>query len=189
MGAAGISQGAAQPRVAVGIEAVVPTHRGGEFAHGLVHLDSPIDGVFLVPQEAAVDVHVLEREGVLGAHQRGQRANQNGGVLPRLQLQKGDRNRAVEVAHGFVGSEERRTESRKIVSARLHVELKPAVGLLNEYLPVTESRLLGVITRHVVPLPHAKAAENAVHSELAERSGVEDGWGDRLQRTRYGRSG
>ena len=109
--------------------------------------------------------------------------------FPARQLQEADRQRAVEVGHRFVGGEERHPQGRNIVGARLQVELKPAVGLLKEHLPVTQSRLSGVITRDVIALPQAHAAENAVHSDFAERSGVEDGWGEFLQRTRYGRSG
>ena len=186
MGPVGIGQGPGQPGIAVGIEAVVPTQRGGDFAHGLIHLDSAIDGVFLVPQQAASDVHVFEGEGVLGADQCGQLTDQDRGVLPRLQLQIGDRQRAIEVGHRLIGGEERNPEIRNIVGARLQVELKPAVGLLNEYLPVAQGRLRVVIARHVIPRPHAQTVENAVHGDLAERSGVEDGWGKSRQRTCYG---
>src|SRR5262249_5451024 len=80
-------------------------------------------------------------------------------------------------------------ESRKSVGTRLHVELPPAVGLLNKYLPVTQSRLRGGITWDVVPLPHAKATENAVRSDIAQdRSGLENDWRECLQRTNYDRS-
>jgi hypothetical protein len=63
------------------------------------------------------------------------------------------------------------------------VELKSAVGLLNEYLSVTQSRLRVAITRIVIPLPHARAADNAVYSYFAKRSGIEEGRREFLQRT------
>ena len=89
-----------------------------------------------------MDVHVLEGEGVLGADQGWQRTDQERGVLkgaafPGLKLRKGNRHRAEEFGHGFVGCEERRPESRNVVRTRLQVELKPAVGPLKDHLPVT----------------------------------------------------
>src|ERR1019366_10750579 len=87
----------------------------------------------------------------------------------------------------LIGGHERNTESRNIVGSRLQVELKPAVGLLNKDLPVTQGRLRIVIARYVIPRPHAQTVENAVPGDLAERSGVEDGWGESRQRTGYGR--
>src|SRR5262245_26650393 len=107
----------------------------------MIHLDSTVNGVLLVPQQAALDVHVLESECVLGAHQRRQRANQDGKVLRRRQLQVADRQRTIEIGYRFARSEERRSQGRNIVSARLEVELPPAGSLLNKNLSVTQSRL------------------------------------------------
>ena len=100
-------------------------------------MDSAIDGVFLIPHQSTLDVHVFERKGVFGADQCGQGTDLKRGVLPRLQLNKALWHRSIEVGQRFVGGEERRRQGRNSVSARLHVKLKPAIGLLNEYLPVT----------------------------------------------------
>src|SRR4051812_47398647 len=54
-----ISKGTGQPCIAVGIKAVRPTQRRAEFTHGLIHLDAAADGRLLIPQQAALDVHVL----------------------------------------------------------------------------------------------------------------------------------
>src|ERR1035437_6377462 len=60
-------QRAREPRVAVGIVTVVPAERGGQvLTHGLIHLNATIDGVFLVPNDAALDVEILVRKGGLG---------------------------------------------------------------------------------------------------------------------------
>src|ERR1035437_6248267 len=69
-------QRAREPRVAVGIVTVVPTERCGEvFSQCLIHLDTAIDGVFLIPNDVALDVEVLVSKRGLGAHQRRQRTD------------------------------------------------------------------------------------------------------------------
>jgi hypothetical protein len=60
---------------AVRVKVVVPAERSREFTDRLIHLDAAIDGILLIPQQAALDVYVLERESVLTAHQRRQGAN------------------------------------------------------------------------------------------------------------------
>ena len=41
------------------------------YTHAVVDLDPAIDGVFLIPQQAALNVHVLEGEGIFRADQGG----------------------------------------------------------------------------------------------------------------------
>src|ERR1017187_524463 len=111
---------AREPRVAVGIVTVVPTDRGGQvLTHGLIHLDAAIDGVFLVPNDAALDVEVLVRKGGLGAHQRRQRADKELGGLSHRKLQIGDRNWPIEIVHGIFRAEKRHAERRHGIGARL----------------------------------------------------------------------
>src|ERR1035437_7336089 len=101
---------AREPRVAAGIVTVVPAERGGQvLTHGLINLNAAIDGVFLVQNDAALDVEVLVRKGGLGAHQRRQRANKELGGLSYRQLQESDRNRPIETLHGILGVQKRRS--------------------------------------------------------------------------------
>ena len=107
---------AREPRVAVGIVTVVPTERGAQvLTQGLIHLEAAIDGVFLVPDDAALDVEVLIRKGGLGAHQRGKRADKELGGLSYRQLQVGDRNRPIEIGVIVVWALANGTESACMV--------------------------------------------------------------------------
>src|SRR5207253_1894000 len=60
---------AGQPIVAVGIKAVVQRGREGERTQRVVGLYAAADDRLLVPQQTALDVHVLKSEGVFGADQ------------------------------------------------------------------------------------------------------------------------
>src|SRR5207244_7574650 len=103
----------------------------------------------------ALDIHVFKREGVFGTDQSGKRANHEGGVLPRLQLYKAYRYRTEEIGNRFISLHKRCGEGRHIVAARLKVELKHSVGLLNNKLTVGQRRLRFIVAWHGVPLNHA----------------------------------
>src|SRR6185437_5041922 len=70
MRALGKGQNARYPRVAVGIESIVPAYRSRKmFAKRLVELNSAIDSILLVPQQTPVDVHVFKSESISRADQ------------------------------------------------------------------------------------------------------------------------
>src|SRR5579871_2401034 len=173
VGTVGIRQRTGHPRVAARIETVVPACRSGEFAHGLIHLNSATDRRFLIPQQTTRYVHILEAEGVFSSDQRRQRADLKGGILPRLELYERHGYWSPSVGDSVGGGEERHSEIWNVVSARLDKELKPPVGLLNKDLPVAQSGLLGVIAGNVIVLYQTHAADKAVHGDIAERAGVE----------------
>src|SRR5581483_9346650 len=125
-------------------------------------LDSTIDGVLLVPQQPALDVHVLEIECGLGPHDGRQFADQDQRVLARSQFQVGHWHGPIEVVDGFVGREKGRSQRQDVVCASLNVELPPARRLLKENLPLTYGRLRRVIARQMISLENTNSADNSV---------------------------
>src|SRR5579862_5504237 len=155
MRAIGIGQRATHPSIPVGVEPVVPAYRGRELAHSLVNLNAAVDGVLLVPQQTAIDVHVFERECVLRSNQRWERSNLDVSVLAGLQLHEGNGNGAKEIRYRFIGLEKRGAQGWNVIGARLKVELEPSICFLDEDLPVAQAGLLSVVTRNVIILHHA----------------------------------
>src|SRR5215471_19870536 len=100
MWAVGVRQRATQSGVAIGIEGIVVTKGEGEFAERLIELHAVRDGVLLVPQQATLDVHVLEAESGLGSHQRGQDTEDDVRVFRKRNPPKRRRNGTPEVAVG-----------------------------------------------------------------------------------------
>src|SRR5438067_3179487 len=132
-----IGRGTPQPGVSVRIKAIVPRKRKGQRTSGVVHLGTTVDGVFLVPQEATLDVHVLEREGVFGADQGRQLAGRNRKNIGGREFDKGLRQWSVEVTGRLRRVDIRSPEGRQCVGAGLNEILKETHRLLKEKLAVT----------------------------------------------------
>src|SRR5947207_8361222 len=113
-----------QPGVSVRIKTIVPRKRKGQRTSGVIHLGTTVDGVFLVPQEATLDVHVLEREGVFGADQGRQLAGRNRKSIGGREFDKGLRQWSVEVTSRPRRVDIRSAKGRQCVGAGLHKVLK-----------------------------------------------------------------
>src|SRR5580704_16887812 len=86
------------PVIVLRIEAVIQRHREGDRPKRVVSLDAAADCRLLVPQQPALDVHVLKGEGVFGADQGGQFADLERELVGRRELAVGHRYRVEEVA-------------------------------------------------------------------------------------------
>ncbi len=104
---------------------------------GVIELDATIDGVLLIPEKAALDVHILKGECILRPNQRWQGTDLYVEIALN-QLKKTLRERAVDVFHGLAGRKHRRSESWEIVGAALEVELPPPGGLLDKDLSIAD---------------------------------------------------
>jgi len=164
---------AREERIAVGIISVVPTEGGAQvFADRLVDLDTAINGIFLIPNDSALDVEILVGKRGLGAHQRGKRTDYELRRSPCLQLNEGDRNRPIKIAHGILGANKRRGQRRHGINAGLDEVLKFSVRFLNEDLTVAQSSLGAGVSRHGIVLEQRVTGDDAVDGQLAQWSGV-----------------
>ena len=136
-------------RVAVGVVTVVPTERRGQvLTQGLIDLNAAIDGVFLVPDDAALDVEVLVGKGGLGAHQRGKRADKELGGLSHVAASgqatgTGPKKLFTVSCASMNGT----AECRQGICARLDVALEISVRFLNEDLPIAQRGLRPGVSR------------------------------------------
>ena len=142
-----------------------------------------VNGVFLIPNDTALDVEVLVGKRGLGAHQRGKLAYKELRGLSHRQLQVGNRNRPIVIVHGIFGIHKRHAERRHGVNAGLDVVLNLSVRFLNENLSVAESCLLRVVSGDGIILAQRIAGYDAIHRELAERTGIEYSRREPSQRT------
>src|SRR5437868_6246299 len=177
-----------QPGVSVRIKAVVPRKRKGQRTSSVIHLGTTVDGVFLVPQEATLDVHVLEREGVFGADQGRQLAGRNRKSIRGCKFAKGLRQRSVEVTGRPRRVDVRSAQGRECVGAGLNKILEQTFCLLKEKLTVAQTGERMLISREGVVLPEPESADRTRHIDRAERARVEANriWVGR-QRTGHGR--
>src|SRR5579883_650161 len=159
-------KGTGKPTVAIGIKTIIPTEGGAEFAVAPVHLQTAIDGIFLVPQQPALDVHVLEGEGIFRANQGGQCT----GFYIEIslgELQVPLRERAVQVLHGVCAGKLGGPERWQTISSALKIELPPACRLLYKYLGVGNVKVRRCISSNVVRLRGSVPAQDASDGQLA----------------------
>src|SRR5260370_31871058 len=179
---------APEPSEPVRVKSVIPRKREGERVGGVVQLNAAVYGIFLIPQEATYDVHILERKSVLSTNQGWQLAGLDRESIGRRQLYKSLRQRAIEVAGSLVRVDVRRAESGQRVCANLDKILEEAIRFLKEKLPVAQTRERALVSRKGIVLPQSKTADHAGQVNRAERPGVEI---DRIwvgrQWTRHGR--
>ena len=160
-GVNGVGQVAGKPVEAIGVETVTPCERGAQWPRAVVDLHPAIDGVFLVPQQAALDVHILESEGVFRADQGGEFADQHREVFGGSDLQIGLWQGTILVGGGGSRGKERRAQGRHIVGTGLEEELDQPVCLLDEDLAIADIGVGEPITGDSVVLPDAHAAHHA----------------------------
>ena len=67
-----------------------------------------IDRIFLIPEQAPFDIHVLERECILGAEQSWQIPGHNRNIGSGSNLQIGDRQNTAKRVYGNCSMERRR---------------------------------------------------------------------------------
>jgi hypothetical protein len=106
----GVGGGAGKPGEPVRVKAVIPRKREGERIHRVVQLSAAADRWLLVPQEAALDVHVLECEGIFSADQRRQFASLDRKRIGRLEFQIRYRQGGEEIAGRLLRVEIRRAD-------------------------------------------------------------------------------
>ncbi len=172
MGSLCVSHGAGKQRIAIGIISVIPAQRGGDvLANCLVQLDATVDGGFLVPNDAALDVEVLVRERGLSAHQRGKLPDQElRGLSHRFSPRRSEQahtNCSRYSEHWGTASEGRKEY------APAWIPLEISVRFLNEDLTVAQGGLPIIVTRDMIALHHAKASDYAVGCNLAQGTGIE----------------
>ena len=95
--------GSGNPVVAVGVVAVVERDAQRDGTDGVVGLHAAAHGGFLVPEQAALDVEVLEIEGVFGADQGRQLAGFDREAVGGLEFDECLWNGAEEVAQRVLG--------------------------------------------------------------------------------------
>src|SRR4051812_19439631 len=169
----GIGRRTPQPGVSVRIKAVVPQKRKGQRTSSVIHLGTTVDGVFLVPQEATLDVHVLEREGVFGVDQGRQLARRNRKSIRGCKFDKGLRQRSVEVTGCPWRVDVRSAKGRQSVGTGLNKILEQTLRLLKEKLAVTQTGKRMLISREGVVLPEPESADRTRHINRAERPCIE----------------
>src|SRR5712672_4566170 len=113
---------APEPSEPVRVKSVVPRKREGKGVGRIVQLHATVYGVFLIPQKATFDVHILERKSVFSANQSRQLAGLNRELIGRRQLDERLRQRAVEIT-GFLGRVDiRSAEGRQCICAVVVIE-------------------------------------------------------------------
>src|SRR5215472_6113156 len=135
-----VGRRAGKPSVPVRVESVIPRKREGDRTLRVIQLGAAADRRLLVPYEAALDIHVLIREGVLGADQS-------------RDLAPCHRQRPKEVTRCLLGIEIRRTESRDRIGADLNVILKEPVDFLEEELAVAQAGQRMLVSGRYIILP------------------------------------
>src|SRR5215472_18386956 len=151
-----VGRRAGKPSVPVRVESVIPRKREGDRTLRVIQLGAAADRRLLVPYEAALDIHVLIREGVLGADQSRELAPLDRESIGRGDLGPCHRQRPKEVTRCLLGIEIRRTESRDRIGADLNVILKEPVDFLEEELAVAQAGQRMLVSGRYVILPQAK---------------------------------
>src|SRR2546425_1250395 len=118
---------APDPAQLVGVKSVIPGHRERDRPQSVIPLDAAIDGIFLVPEESALDVHVLERKRVLRTDERRQLAAHDRKIFCWRDLEKALRKRSEEIVRRRPGVNIPHPEGRQRVRAGLREKLHDAI--------------------------------------------------------------
>src|SRR5205807_9987001 len=110
-------------------------------------------------QNAALDVHILKAERILGPNQRRQRADLYVKIALN-QLKIALRERAVDVFHRVASRKERCSYSWQVVDATLQIELPPAGGLLDEHMRIADVPVRRRVACNVISSAPTHAAQN-----------------------------
>src|SRR6266446_5439018 len=144
---------APEPSEPVRVKSVIPRKREGERVGGIVQLNATVYGVFLVPQEAALNIHILKRKSVLCANQGRQLAGLDRESIGWRQLYKSLRQCAIKVAGSLRSVDIGRAEGRQRIRADLDKILEEAIRFLKEKLPVAQTRERALVPRKWIVLP------------------------------------
>ena len=162
------------PAVVVRIKPVIQRQRNGQRPRGIIALDAARDDRLLVPQQPSLDIHVLEREGVLGADQGRQFADLQRKLVGQDHLAVGHRNRPERIPGNLVHMEVLGPEGRKRIAARHREELERSLVVLQPDQGARRIDGRAVIAGHRIALEHPHTGERAAEIELPERvAGIE----------------
>src|SRR5207253_8508413 len=128
-----------EPSEPVRVKSVIPRKREGERVGGVVQLNAAVYGIFLIPQEATFDVHILERKSILSTNQGWQLAGLDGETFGRRQFYKSLWQCAIEITGSLWGVDIRRAESGQRIRANLDEILEEAIRLLKEKLTIAQA--------------------------------------------------
>jgi hypothetical protein len=129
-----------QSRISVRVKAVIPRESEGPGISGIVELDTPVDRIFLIPKQTALNVHILERERVFGTDQCRKFADLDRKNIIRRDLEKRLRDRTVKIAGKLTGVEIWAAERRESICACLNEKLNEAICLLDKDLTIAQAR-------------------------------------------------
>lgn len=132
-----------------------------------IELDATVDGILLIPQKAALDVHILKAECILGSDQCWQRAYLYVEIAfneLQITLRKGP----VDVFHRVCGREEGYSDSWQVVGTALQIKLPPSGGLLDKDLSIANIPVRRRVACNVISLCQTHAAQNTRQSHRLE---------------------